>query len=103
MTPADPTPAPWRVSEANGYHGVNVVAASSGLVVANVVSYGVRRGVSIPEGGDEECVANARLIAAAPDLLRLVREVIDSGCLSGNTPEWYEAALRAVERVEGGE
>ena len=45
--------------------------------------------------------ANARLIAAAPDLLATLKELIDlEGPLPGNVA-WFNKAVAAVARAEG--
>ena len=56
------TPAPWTVSD-------NAIYGSSGLIKP-LIAYLDDRFV------DEEAANNARLIAAAPDLLELARQIV---------------------------
>ena len=60
------TPGPWRVAPVSDYVGaeLNVDARERGFICLA----GVR--------GDREAEANARLIAAAPDLLAALKEVL---------------------------
>ena len=54
------TPGPWRATPHNSIVGTGIVA-NRGIVVASVL------------GVPEVCQANARLIAASPDLLALAK------------------------------
>ena len=45
-------------------------------------------------------VANARLIAAAPDLLEALKMMLEGG-LEGPTPQAIETALAAIAKAEG--
>ena len=57
------TPGPWAVN-ANGYMKV---CAPNGFVLARVFKYG---------NGNESTAANARLIAAAPELFEILEELL---------------------------
>jgi len=80
-----PTPGPWR---AIGGKGCHVIEAANGTSVAE--SFGRL---------DPENIANARLIAAAPDLLTSLRELVDSPNAKQNAA-WDRARL-AIAKTEG--
>ncbi len=65
------TPGPWRVSESD------TVVGPSGNVVAECCGYSVQAtdAAQRKQGGRE---ANARLIAAAPDLLAALRSLFEN-------------------------
>lgn len=65
---ADHTPGPWKVSRA----GRSVLA---GGIKINQSSGPCAASVSVQNRIDAELRANARLIAAAPDMLRLIRDI----------------------------
>ena len=67
MSETKHTPGPWRVAPRSDYpeHAdINVDAGTRGYVAL------------CGKAGDEEAEANARLIAAAPELLEALREVV---------------------------
>ena len=72
------TPGPWRWSQ-NPYGGARVETQSVGI--ADVLS---RAGV--PHPVQESCAANARLIAAAPELLEALERVERRARESGECP-----------------
>lgn len=61
------TPGPWKTWGNNGC----LVVDSNGLQVADMF-----HGIPVLHRSDAECRENARLIAAAPDLLAALQEVI---------------------------
>ncbi len=61
------TPGPWK-------NDCFLVTAANGREVAHTGLLGRRRGSYADQGGEEEDEANARLIAAAPDLLDALEE-----------------------------
>jgi hypothetical protein len=68
------TPGPWELAWEQGKHGV-VASAAGGKLVAII-------GNNTPDDGNEPIrLANARLIAAAPELLEAAKLVL----------AWYEA------------
>lgn len=74
------TPGPWSISDADECHGpandllsIRIAHANGGAVADAYSNCLVKT--------DEECRANARLIAAAPDLLAALQAVHNSGDL----------------------
>ena len=102
------TPGPWRWS-ANPSGGARVDAARIGI--ADVLS---RAGVAHPV--QESCIANARLIAAAPDLYEALEALLDhpvdmgANCLGSCRPGIneheadcpYSLASAALAKARGG-
>jgi hypothetical protein len=81
------TPGPWKVNEAHGYTvmGEGEEVASTWLAPVS----------------DAAALANARLIAAAPDLFRLLEEARD--IISDHLPAyeaWLDASAIAIAKVE---
>lgn len=101
------TPGPWRYCKTNGSptHGEHVIAGAKPGYLAEV-----------RDCGSGDVGANARLIAAAPDLLEALKGVLaivsdSQGVagyhLNGNTAEWDEfdevdAAIDAIAKATGG-
>jgi len=63
------TPGPWTIGDANGYRATSVLAGDNS--VADV--YGLPLHQHISKFVECEGLANARLIAAAPDLLEALK------------------------------
>ena len=89
------TPGPWH-HEADGHTGA--VKTETKQLIASVF------------GGDPEChedarqIANARLIAAAPDLLKALRAWVQSTSWdeqTGSMRPVYDLAKAAIARAEG--
>lgn len=72
MSEAKHTPGPWRVED-----GELLAGGDSGAVVLGSI-HGADDYPCCEEDIDAECKANARLIAAAPDLLALLEEAYDA-------------------------
>lgn len=93
MTQFKGTPGPWRVSEKRGdlidiRHENNEPGAMS-LNLAQVVAR---------QSWLKEAEANARLIAAAPELLEALQLMLDSQVL----PVWHQSiACAAINRATG--
>lgn len=62
------TPGPWRIGKTSGWSGTEVKAIASVAWCAKASSYSSSWGES-QEISADEALANAHLIAAAPDLL----------------------------------
>jgi len=99
------TPGPWELSNDHkpSPYVIRQVGRFGGL--ASVKFHGFNK----TERAREEQTANARLIAAAPDLLNALRSILDSFV----TGEHYETknpysrpyvqdALKAIAKAEGG-
>jgi hypothetical protein len=94
MSEAKHTPGPWQMSGSRGpspeYRGHGVGPDGGNYVV--VVPYNDRDHV--------ECIANARLIAAAPDLLDVAKR-----CLAmadeGDGPPYWDWIRSIIAKAEG--
>ena len=88
------TPGPWRVASDSDRH----VETIDGLQVASIKPLGFD---FVERWG--ETVANARLIAAAPELLEVVKEVVESlrGCPCEPCDKSRLAIQSLIDRVEG--
>lgn len=64
------TPAPWTIKEhEDKNHGIDITEGDNGKVIANVTSHFIAE--------HTEAQANAKLIAAAPELLEALKELIE--------------------------
>lgn len=93
------TPGSWHVGTA----APSIIYALDGFAIANAVTYHGRH------GGIETMQANARLIAAAPELLDVLKRFI-SACDHYLPPATHQAfcglfaaAAEVIARVEGTE
>lgn len=76
------TPLPWSVNREAG--GVTyIMAGDSYLATMGYVS-----------NSDEELAANARLMAATPDLLEALKACPSLGCLSPELTKWWTTIAR---------
>ena len=82
------TPGPWSAVEEGVY-------CSAGPVVARVDGRGFEQ---YAPRDHQERDANARLIAAAPDLLSALKSVVS---LSDRKHEAWDAAKAAIKKAEG--
>ena len=95
------SPAPWVVSDntATPYGQLTVDSEQSGAVA---ICYTVERGEN---AAPRECLANARLISAAPDLLIALRDLLDDairlGICDSNMSGSAIAARAAIKRATG--
>lgn len=112
------TPGPWSVGMSNGCNGNNVYAIGD-VGVASVYGAALHCTVKEQPSWAGEAVANAHLIAAAPDLLDAVKWFVQNDDIhQGNEPEehlggrswnevnayWIEGlnkALTAIAKAEG--
>ena len=87
------TPAHWAVSPSN----VLDVISSSGEVIAEVQNW------SIP---NEQAIANAQLIASAPEMYEALKEITDAfdyrACQIGDA-QALQLGLQAIAKAEGRE
>lgn len=93
------TPAPWTANIArrigNVAGGFSVEEASTGHVICGRAGWPTRA---------QESEANARLIAAAPDLLAAVKDYLAWGPMTGSDRDLFEYKFReAIAKVEGGQ
>lgn len=89
------TPGPWRWLEGDGYCGPRLVDASVEDVIGG--------GAQIDDTGVYTSPANARLIAAAPELLEELESLVErSGDLDGFSDEYYRSEMRSrIESARG--
>lgn len=85
MTSSKHTPGPWFYSQESIDHDWYIVTINGGLIVANVNSHWRQ-------------VANARLVAAAPDLLEALKAVVSAWEVTGpiEAAERMDAAIHAA-------
>lgn len=95
------TPGPWNVEFDTIYTGDPTKQPSRDTVVAQAAHRGF--------GQDEwaERLANARLIAASPELLSALREAFRRHAFGEDGPIWsdatYEKASAAIKKATGAE
>lgn len=107
------TEGPWEYIPSNEHHGPYVVASIGGDV-CDCYAMSNPSALSVRNGGDsrplhfqhESADANARLIAAAPDLLEALKDIVD--CAEDGTRFHYfversavGAARAAIRKAEG--
>lgn len=101
------TPGPWIIDSEGS------ITDLSGRVIAplvhghNVPSLAFPRGSGQYQAEDDGGAANARLIAAAPDLLAALRGLIaayggDRDYSAEDNVNSYESAIALIDRIEGG-
>lgn len=93
------TPGPWRLRKLR-HEGVEIEDEQDSLLVAVT-----HRHAGTFDGGYEEmpCEANARLIAAAPDLLEALRQILAADMQGVLLPSRLsELAAAAVKKARGG-
>lgn len=98
------TPGPWRVSEQSPTiikQDMRMIGNESGVLIGSASGY--TGSGFFPT--DEEAVANARLIAAAPELLEALEEVMSmlGSELVKDTLgyEWHDKARAAIAKATG--
>ena len=96
------TPGPWHIDRTGEHHGqrpYGIRAGKRGLTRRNIVNWG---GLAAPASPETE--ANARLIAAAPDLLEALRLARDHFVNSKSAcAEICDAAIRKATTPNAGE
>jgi hypothetical protein len=94
------TPGPWSVFRQDGYatyiHAINEGDEINTFQVASCHCATNRK--YFPTRNEAE--ANARLIAAAPDLLEVLQEVMDRPLLTEGA-DWWVRARAAIAKAEG--
>lgn len=93
------TPGPWRARRNNAFWEINPINAGDDGIpfsVGDVCSSAPNN----PDGGLQE--ANARLIAAAPEMLEALKEILD--CANGliDEREILNIATTAIAKATGG-
>ena len=92
------TPGPWRALDFDtSPNGLGSVVASMGRTLADVHWAAVAIGVAVR---DEDLPANARLIAAAPDLLAALEEIAKGeGAFSRDPLTHAENTIEAMQSI----
>lgn len=95
MTKHTHTPGPWHV----GGKFDSIVYDADGCAIANATTYHGKH-------ADRAASENARLIAAAPDLLAALRDMVANyvdtyGDEGDDAPATVKAALAAIAKAEG--
>ena len=85
------TPGPWSAD-----YGDFAAYCETGAEVCEVTRGRHDDGSRIP---DDEMEANLNLVAAAPDLLEVAKELLMLRCLGGSTPSNDSATQRAVHVI----
>lgn len=83
------TPGPWR------RQGFSVGAGGILIRQSNGPS---GQSASVQQALTEERMANARLIAESPEMLRLLKEVYENA-FNSVRPDWVKAAEKLIDRV----
>jgi hypothetical protein len=84
MTEPKHTPGPWQS------HRVGTVSAGQYLIMIKPV-----RGGAVQKAAEQERLANARLIAAAPEMLAILQELAESAVYWSE----YDVPLGIVDRI----
>lgn len=82
------TPGPWRVQTVNKKRSVTITSLVCGIATVNA-------------NLDRE--ANAHLIAAAPELLRVLKAALQQSGCDGDLcmHQWHEDARKVIDEAEG--
>lgn len=95
------TSGPWTVSDntATPYGQLMVESENHGAVA---LCYTVERGET---SAPLECIANARLVSAAPDMLDVLQaiaaDIENRARLGLDAPAWYTRARAAIDKATG--
>lgn len=115
------TPGPWfSMSAITDPENVDGLRENDGAILVTQdkdddyesdIAYVIGRHVSAPKRSDEEIAANARLIAAAPQLLASLREMLNMAIAAGGIrgddvayglgpADWIEGMDRAIKAIQ---
>lgn len=92
------TPGPWSTKEANDGGGDVGICAPD---VSNVVAECFADMRYAGECNRAESRANANLIAAAPDLLEALSQIIEQDDYASHRPAVYAKAVMAIRKARG--
>lgn len=91
MADSKHTPGPWMLDPCGDVLGNRNTKDDNGMVCT-----------MCRDRNDEEGVSNARLIAAAPDLLHALRQMVANAEADGKTyRSCYNQAVAAITKAEG--
>ena len=91
------TPGPWTANKPTRDNGRAEIHAGC-MLVAQAFNW------MLDAEGDEQCWADARLIAAAPELLEALKalDVLFSPCVRDSTQaDWIDKARAAIAKATG--
>ena len=91
------TPGPWKLDGTANTGDLDIVAPTGRIAMLDC---------EFSEETEDVLTANAHLIAAAPDLLAALREIVaavEVGDVDGFSPSgnWFREAKAALNKVEG--
>lgn len=90
------TPGPWKIGKR-----LNAVTDEAGTIIANCeFSHSSKKRLNGKPTG-EQSIANARLIAASPDLLKILKWLDSMGGLGLDKHEVIRGALAVAEGADG--
>ena len=109
MTEASHTPGPWGYVPSNEHHGPYVVNQWGSGDICDCYTMSNLNDYSVRNGGDskpihfqrDEADANARLIAAAPDMLEALELVIQWADGIGSPANMFNVARSAIAKATG--
>ena len=85
---ANHTPGPWQAKEFTR-HAQTTVISADGIVIAETTGFGRLA---------DDCIADARLIAAAPELLEALKCVVR---VADRATDEFDAARAAIAKATG--
>lgn len=101
------TPGPWSVGDAGDWRAEHEYSSAySSMAITEAKGSVVALAVQQDFEGDDDLAANALLIAAAPDLLEVLKDLL-SGVLLTQKPEIYPVthpinrAIAAIAKADG--
>lgn len=91
------TPGPWKIHDEGNTYPLEIFPAAGGTLIASVT-----KAANGPAGITQEVGrANASLIAAAPELLELLKQFVsDIEERDPIYPTWIDAARAAIAKAE---
>ena len=100
MTKTAHTPGPWYAVRNSAFWEVNPQREYEDDHIPYTVADCCASDPRNPDGGLQE--ANARLIAAAPDLLEMLELALESTHSDYDLVDWREDARAAITKAKGG-
>jgi len=91
------TPGPWMRTHGSGRYYIKTDKQSIATVFSSNGEFGCPTNPT-----SEQASANARLIAAAPELLALLIELVDMEGPQPGTSAWGDKARAAIAKATGG-
>jgi hypothetical protein len=97
------TPGPWEAGEFREMGGYDCMTAGVRAGPANLdgADYGQQRCIDMEPDAQARMMADARLIAAAPELAEALQEVMECFGPGTMTDSTYEKACNALAKARG--